>query len=129
MSFLFTTAGSASAVVLKRSSGRTRFNAITGVSFNRFHRKIFQIAPIASVTTIEKFPALSRNNNNNGNNNQHQQSNHRSGAMQFIPTVAAAAAAVGLSIFSSNRTDCCGIVGVVGTGNYDARLVHSVLII
>jgi hypothetical protein len=58
------------------------------------------------------------NNNSNGGNNA-----------SFLTAAAAATGAAslvfGLCLSSphnqTNTTDCCGIVGVVGTGNYDAR--------
>lgn len=45
-------------------------------------------------------------------------------ASRFVASAAAAAAAViisGMYSSTSDKTSCCGIVGVVGTGNYDAR--------
>lgn len=92
---------------------------------NLCRRHRFQTTVLASVATssIEAdIPKVYYRGNNNYNN--HKQGNNGQSGMMFMPAVAVAAA-VGASLVSSNRADCCGIVGVVGTGNYDARLVFS----
>ena len=75
------------------------------------------IATIRKSTSVAAPIVGSYNNNNGSNSNDYSQ-------MMWMKTIAGSVAATGaalLAIDNDIKTDCCGIVGVVGTKENDAR--------